>query len=301
MITTGSALSLLRPGLNDLWGLGYKRNPEYFSQIFEMLTSNMNYERDVNIYGLQAAAVRPETTATQLDDMAEGFKYDYVHVDYSTGFKVSHQQIRDNLYMQFGAKQGQEMGDAHRETREIVCSRLFNSAFTSALTYADGQNLCSRSHLYSAGGTYSNMPDVDADLSELAIEQAVSQIMRYTDDRGKLHQVNPLRILVPTQEWANVARLLKSQLRTGTPNNDINVLNAEGIFSKGHMVYKFLDDPDAWFIQTDCGDGFKYFQREGLTIKSYVEDPTDCIIVQSREAFSAGCTNTMAIWGSPGA
>lgn len=301
MITMGSALDLLRPGLNDIYGLGYARYPEQFSQIFEMLTSTMYFERDVNVYGLGTARVRPEGAPTELDDMAEGFKYDYVHVDYANGFKVTHQQVRENQYMQFGTKGATDLGNGFRETKELVVSRILNSAFANTLTYADGQPLCSRAHLYSGGGTYSNMPDVDVDLSEKAITDAVTQIMKWKDDRGKKRMVKLRMPIVPPEEWANMSRLMKSQLRVGTPNNDINVINANGIFLKDPMVYQYLDDPDAWFIQTDCDYGLRFFQREAYNLKSYVEDSTDCIIVQAKEAYSAGCTDTMAIWGSPGA
>ena len=299
-INLGSALSLLRPGLNKIWGLGYTRIPEQFSQVYEMFTSNMTFERDVNIYGLGVAKIRADGAATELDDMAEGWKYDYVHNHYASGFKVTHLQVLYNQYLQFTDKAMKELGNGFRETKELLAAAPFNLATSNTVLYGDGQPLLSRSHEFSAGGTYSNMPDVDADLSEKLIEDAVTQIMGYTDDRGKRIVVNPVMPIVARANWANISRIIKTELRVGTANNDINVIRAENVFSKEPMVWRYLDDEDAVFIKTDCEDGFKHFVSEGYSTKSYIEDATDSIVIQGKEGYSFGCTNTMAIWGTPG-
>jgi len=301
IFTSGTALSALRPGVHEWYGLGYNRYPEQFSQIFEMLKSEMNYERDVNMYGLGVARVRPEATQTEYDFMGEGFRFDYIPVDYSNGIKISHQAIRDNLYMKLGEEFTKELGNSFRECKEIVAARLFNSAFSSSITYADGLQLCSSAHLLSGGGTFANTPSVDCDLSELAIENAVQQIQAYTDDRGKLRRVVPQMLIVPRGEQFNANRILMSNLRSGTAENDINVLNAQKVFSKGIMVYQYLTDADAWFIQTDAAKGMRYFQREPLQIQSDVEFDTDAIKIKGYEAYSVGCTDLMGIWGTAGA
>lgn len=300
LFTTGSAISALRPGIKDWWGLGYQRYPEQFSQVFEMKTMDMNYDRDVNIYGMGLARVRPEGAGTEYDYMGEGFKYDYIPVDYSNGFKISHQAIRDNLYMQLGEQYTTELGNSFRETKEVVCARVLNSAFSNTITYADGNQLCYNAHQLAGGGTFANTPDVAADLSELSLTNAVIQIEGWTDDRGKLIRTQARKLIVHRANRPVMERLLKSDLRVGTNFNDINVIKASQYVQDG-MVYQYLTDEDAFFIKTDCPLGLTYKQREALAIQSDVEFNTDSILVKGYEAYAVGCTNVMGVWGSPGA
>lgn len=300
-MTSGAALSALRPGIHDWWGLGYMRRPEEYAQIFEMLRSDMYFERDVNMYGLGLAKVRPEGVETEFDSMGEGFKIDYIHAGYSNGFEITHQAVVDNLYMKVGEEYTAELGNAMRETKEIVCANILNYAFATTFTYADGNQLCYATHTLSGGGTFSNTASVASDLSEVALEQAVTQIRGYTDDRGKKILVRPKQLIVHPSDEFEARRILDSVLQSNTAENNLNVLRDGKYIPGGVMVYDYLTDVDAWFVQTDCPKGLRYFQREDLIIDSDVEFKTDSILVKAFERYSAGCTNVMGIWGSPGA
>lgn len=301
LITSGSALSALRPGIHDWWGLGYKMRPEQFSQIFEMLTTSLNYERDVNMYGLGYAKVRPEGTTTEYDEMGEGFKYDYIPVIYSNGARVTHQAIINNQYMKMGEEVTKELGNSMRETKEIVMASFLNSAFSTSRLYADGNQLCYSAHLLSGGGTFSNVPALDADLSEAMLEQAVTQIRSYTDDRGKKRRVEAKRVIVHPKNEFEIQRILKSELRVGTADNDINVLKSGRYLPGGYIVYDYLTDEDAYFIQTDCPKGLRYFQKQAVMFSNTVEFDSDDIKIKAVEEYSGGCTDVMAIWGCQGA
>lgn len=300
IFTTGSALASLRPGIKNFWGLGYNRYPEQFSQIFKMETMDMNFDRDVNMYGLGLARVRPEAAGTEYDYMGQGWKYDYVPVDYSNGFKISHQAIRDNLYMKLGEQYTTELANGFRETKEVVCARILNSAFSNTIVYADGLELCSAVHTFAGGGTFANYPDLASDLNELALTNAVIQIEGYTDDRGKKRRVEPRKLIVHRANRPVAERLMMSDLRVGTNNNDINVIKAARYVPE-LMIYHYLTDEDAWFIQTDCPQGLTFKQREAYSVQSEVEFNTDSILVKAYEAYATGCTDVMAIWGNPGA
>lgn len=301
LFTRSNELSALRPGIHDWWGLGYAQIPEQYSKLFEVLKSNMAYERDVNMYGLSTAQVTPEGTAVQFDAMGEGYKYDYVHLDYTKGAEITHQALRDNLYMQMGEENMKEIGRAMHETKEIVHANIFNQATNNAVVYADGQPLLSQNHALAGGGTYSNMTAVDMDISEYALEQAVSQIMQYRDDRGKRILVNPEQVIVHPDNMFEIARILKSELRVGTADNDINAIKDGRYFPKGYFVYRFLTDPDMWFVKTDMPKGLRSFVREAIKSDADHVFETDTIRLKSREAYSCGVTNTMCIFGSPGA
>lgn len=301
LITTGSALSALRPGIHDWWGLGYERYPEQFSKLFEILKTSMNYERDVNMYGMGLPKIRPEGAASEFDEMGEGYRYDYVPFILSNATRITHQAIINNQYMQMGEEATKELGNGGREAKEIICANVLNRAFSSSQTFADGNQLCYASHSLSGGGTFANVPSVDVDISEAAIEQAVIDIQGYTDDRGKKRRVMPKQLIVHRNDQFEAARILKSDLRVGTADNDLNALKAGGYMPGGVFVYQYLTDSDAWFIQTDCQKGLRLFQREALQFSTKEDFLTDDIMIKFIEQYSVGCTDVMAIYGCQGA
>jgi hypothetical protein len=300
LFTQSNEISALRPGIHGWWGLGYDMIPEQYSQIFATLKSTLNYEKDVNMFGLGIAKVRPEGTATEYDTMGEGFNYVYYPVPFSMGATITHLAIINNQYMQVGEMHTKEIGRGMHEAKEIVCANIFNKATDSSLVYADGQPLLSQSHLLSGGGTYSNMLSINQDISEDALEQAVQQTRQYKDDRGKRILVECQKVIVHPNDEFEIQRILKSELRVGTADNDINVINAGRYFPKGFMVYRFLLNAGAWFVQTDIPQGLQYFQREELKIDMDHDFHTDNIFIKGYENWSVGCTNPMAVIGSPG-
>lgn len=300
ILTSGAIAAALRPGLHEMWGLGKNMRPEEYSQIFEKLSTNLNYERDQQVFGLGLAQTRPEGTATNFDSMGQGFHFDYVPVIYSKGVRITHQAIINNQYMQVAADNMKEMGRAMQEAKEIVHANILNNAFDNSVTYADGLQLCSSAHLLAAGGTFSNVPATDADLSEAMLEEAVINIEGYTDDRGKKVLVRPRKLIVHPNDQFEAARILKSELRVGTADNDINVLKSGMYLPEGFMVYHYLTDSDAFFILTDTPKGLRSFQREAVRFDDSVDFETDDLKIKGVEQYSVGVTDVMAIYGCQG-
>lgn len=301
LITRGSVLSALRPGVHAWWGLGYNRYDDEYSKIYDVLRSEMNYERDVNVYGFGVGAVKPEGTPSQFDTMGEGFHFNYVHIPYSLGFQITHEAMQDNLYMKLAEQNTKELGRAMKEAKETVGASLLNNAFSSSVTYADALSLCNTANVLSGGGVFANRPSVDADLSELSLEQALINIGGYVDDRGKRTKVMAKRLIVPKELDFDASRILKSELRVGTADNDINVIKSGSYIPDGHYLNHYLTDTDAWFIITDCQQGLQHFVREDLRIDTDNDFQTDNILVKAYERYSFGCTDKRGIYGSQGA
>ncbi len=301
LINRGNIVSALRPGINTWFGLSYNRYEDEYKQIFDLETSDMNCEKDVNVYGFGMAAVKPEGTAVQYDTMAEGFSFNYIHIPYGLGFSLTHEAMMDNLYMKLAKQNTLELGKSMKETKETVCANILNRAFSSSYVYADGIELCSTVNLLSGGGTFSNKLAVDADLSEAALEQALIDIAGFVNDRNMKAKVKARKIIVPKEYEFEIQRLLKSEMRVATADNDINVIKSGMYFPEGYVINHYLTDTDAWFIKTDCLNGLKFFEREGVKIDTDVEFNTDNILVKAYERYSAGLTDKRGIYGSQGA
>lgn len=301
LISRGNILSALRPGVNTWFGLGYSRYDDEYKAIFDIEQSMMNYERDVNVHGFGMAAVKPEGTAVQYDTMAEGWAYSYIHVPYALGFTITHEAMADNLYMKLAKQNTEELGKALREAKETVAANILNRAFSNSYVYADGIELCSTAKLLSGGGTYANKLAVDADLSESSLEQALIDIGGFVNDRSMKSKIMPKKIIVPRQLEFEVQRILKSNLRVSTADNDINVVKEGRYLPEGWVVNHYLTDSDAWFIKTDCARGLVHFVREPVKIDSDLEFNTDNILVKAYERYSFGSTDQRGIFGSGGA
>lgn len=301
LINRGNIVSALRPGIHAWYGLAYNRYEDEYKDIFDILSSEMNYERDVNMYGFGMAAVKPEGTAVQYDTMAEGFAFNYVHVPYALGFMITHEAMMDNLYMKLAKQNTLELGKAMKEAKETVGANILNRAFNSSYTFADGVELCSTACVLSGGGTFANKLAVDADISESALEQAIIDIGGFVNDRSMKAKVMPRKLIIPRQLEFEVQRILKSSLRVATADNDINVINEGSYIPEGFVVNHYLTDTDAWFIKTDCMNGLQHFVREPIKIDTDVEFNTDNILVKAYERYSFGCTDKRGIYGSQGA
>lgn len=301
VITTSTIEAALRPGIHDWWGLGYKLREGEFSQIFEQLSSSLNYERDQQIYGLGYARVKPEGAPYEYDTMGQGFHYDYIHVPYVNAFVLSHEQQLFNQYQKIAQDGIRELGSSMKQTKEVVHANILNRAFNNSYVYGDGVELCSTAHVLAAGGTYANKPAVDADLSEEMLEQALIDIGKYTNDRGMKRAVMARKLVIPVDLEYEACRILNSDLRVATANNDINAIKSTSAFPEGYMVYHYLTDTDAWFILTDCPKGPRTFQAEAPMIKSDVDFTNDNILYKTREMYSCGVTDVMSVYGSQGA
>lgn len=301
VITAGALGKALWPGVNKFYGLGYKEHPVLADQIFEVLKSEKGVEEDVNSNGLGLAVVKADGADTLFDTMSVAHLKRYEMVEYALGFVISQVAIEDNQYPELIAKMGKRLGMSMRQTREVVAAAVLNRAFDSAYTGGDGLELLSTAHINSKGGTYSNELATAADLSEQALEQIFINIADATDDAGLKIALRPMQLIVPTALMFEAERLIKSNLRVDTANNDVNALKEMSMLPKGKLVNPHLTDADAWFVKTDCMDGLKLFDRISPEMKNEVEFNNDNHRFKARARFVAGWTDPKGLYGSPGA
>lgn len=301
IINTGSFGKALWPGVNAWYGKAYNDYEPQYTSLFDKYTSSRNYEEDVGISSFGLAQVRTEGGPVSYDIEQQGFLTRYTHLEYALGFIITKVMFEDDLYSIVGQRRANALARAMRLTKEIIGANVYNRAFNSAFTGGDGKAMIASDHPNVAGGTWSNQIAVAADLSEAALEQAIIDIMKFTDDRGLRIKAMPQSLIVAPENWAEASRILDTEYRVGTPNNDINVLNNQSKFSGGLVVSQFLTDPDAWFIRTNVPDGLKYFERVADNFAMDNDFDTDNAKFKARARYSFGWTDPRAIYGSAGA
>ena len=301
IISRGSILEALRPGIHAFYGLGYNRYEDEYKSIFDVKTSSLNYERDVNMYGFGMAAVKNEGSSVEYDVLSEAFSYNYVHVPYARAFSITHEAMMDGQYMKIAEVASTAMCKSMRETKETVAANVLNLAFGTTLVYADALQLCSTANLLSGGGTFQNRLTTDADLSEASLEQALIDIGGFVSDRNLKSKVMARKLIIPLNLQFEAARILKSTLRVSSAENDINAIKEGMYVPEGAVVNHYLTDADAWFIKTDVDQGLQHFVREPVKIDMDTEFNTDNLLVKFYERYSFGCTDKRGIFGSAGA
>jgi len=300
-ISTGDFAKLVWPGLNAIYGKAYNDWQEEWSQLFDKYSSNQNYEEDLSVTSFGLAAVKPEGQAIQYDSERQGFVTRYKHITYATGFIITREMIKDDLYGKVGDRGARGLARGMRQTKETVAANIFNRAFNSSYTWGDGVEMCSDAHVNVAGGTWSNELATAADLSEAALEQACIDIANFTDDRGLKISVMPQSLVIPHSLQFEAERILQSPLRVGKSDNDINALRSMGKFPKGVVLNHYFTDTDAWFIKTDAMDGLKYFERESDTFDQDNDFDTDNAKFKAYARYSFGVSDPRCAYGSPGA
>lgn len=301
IIGTGSLAKSLWPGVNAFYGLTYDEHPLEYTEIFDIHDSEKNFEEDVNVHGLGLAVVKPEGENLTYDDMKQAFLKRYTHITYGLGFIITREAIEDNLYMELAEKRAKALAHSMRQTKENVAANVLNRAFNSSYTGADGKELCATDHLLSKGGTYRNELSTPADLSESSLENAVIDIMDFTDDAGLKVNVMPKKLIVPTALCFTAERLLKSTLQNDTANNAINAVRSKGVLPEGYVVNHYLTDTDAWFIKTNAPEGLKLFERRKSAIENDTDFDSENMKFKATNRFSVGWTDPRGIFGSPGA
>lgn len=302
-MTTASANTpeLLWPGIRKIWGTEYKEQPQVYSQVFEMLTSDKVVEKEQGMTGYGTAAVKDQGAPISYDELYQGFQKEYAHVAYAIGGIVTEELWEDEQYNHI-KKIPKFLARSMRETEEIMCWNKFNYAFSAAAADLgpDGVALCANNHPLVVGGTtQANIPAVAADLTQTSLEEAIQSLMDYIDDRGLRIMIQPKKLIVPTALTFQAKKLLKSDQVVGSANNDMNPL--KGLFGGDPIVVPYLTDPDAWFLQTDCDDGFKFFRRRAARIRRENEFDTTNLKFATDTRFSVGWTNWRAVYGSAGA
>jgi len=291
----------LLPGLNALFGMEYSRYGEEHKEIFEEETSERSFEEEVKLSGFSAAPVKSEGDAIQYDAAQEAYTARYNHETIALGFSITEEAMEDNLYDSLSSRYTKALARAMAYTKQVKAASIMNNGFDSNVTYGDGQPLFSTDHPLVSGGSNSNTPSTAADLNETSLEAAVIQISGWTDERGLLIAARPRKLIVPPSLMFVATRLLETEQRVGTADNDINAIMNNGSIPGGYSVNHFLTDDDAWFLTTDVPNGLKHFVRTPLTTKMEGDFDTGNVRYKARERYSFGASDPLGVFGSPGA
>ena len=300
-ISRSQLLKELLPGLNALFGLEYSKYGEEHKEIFETETSDRSFEEETKLSGFGAAPVKQEGGAIEYDNAQEAFTARYTHETVAMGFAITEEAIEDNLYDSLSARYTKALARAMAYSKQVKAASVLNNAFAAGTTYGDGQSLCSTAHPLVSGGTNSNTPTVASDLNETSLEAAVIQIGQWTDERGLLIAAQPKKLIIPTNLQFVATRLLETEGRVGTADNDVNALVNNGSVSGGYAINHYLTDTDAWFLTTDIPNGLKHFVRAKMATSMDADFDTGNSRYKARERYSFGVSDPLAIFGSPGA
>ncbi len=299
-MTRAQQLKQLLPGLNALFGLEYKRYGDEYKEIFEMDNSDRSFEEETKLAGFGAAPVKAEGDAIVYDSGQEAYTSRYQHETIALGFAITEEAMEDNLYGSLSARYTKALARAMAYTKQIKGAAILNNAFSSSYVGGDGVSLCNSAHPLVGGGTNSNVPTAAVDLNETSLEAAIIQMSEWTDEKGLLIAARPKKMIIPPALHFVATRLLETELRVDTANNDINALKTNGSVPGGYSVNHFLTDPDAWFLTTDVPNGLKMFKRVGLSTKMEGDFDTGNVRYKARERYSFGWSDALGIWGSAG-
>lgn len=305
-IVTSSFAKALWPGVNTWYGDAYNQYPVEWDKLVDKNTSRRAFEEDVGGSYFGLAVVKGEAAPITYDSARQGFTSRYNHVVYGLGFIISREIYEDDQYDVVGKLKAQSLAYSMRQTKEIVVANVYNRAFNTSFVGGDSATLIasaggggSTSAPNVAGGTYTNGVAAAVDLSEAALEQAVIDIAAFTNDRGLKIAVRPKTLVIPKEIMFEANRILKSDGRLGTSNNDMNALKTMGMIPE-IVVNHYLTDTDAWFIRTDVQNGLKLFERRGDEFTTDDDFDTENAKYKATSRYSVGWTDRRAIYGSPG-
>ena len=298
-ISRAQLLKELLPGLNALFGLEYKTYGEEHKEIYETETSERSFEEETKLSGFSAAPVKAEGSAIAYDNAQEAWTARYNHETIALGFSITEEAVEDNLYDSLSKRYTKALARAMAYTKQVKAASVLNNGFSSNYVGGDGQALFSASHPLVSGGTNSNRLTA-SDLNETSLEAAVIQIAGWTDERGLLIAAKPRKLIVPPALMFTAKRLLDTELRVATADNDINALKAMGSIPEGYTVNHFLTDTNAWFLTTDVPNGMKHFVRTPLQNAMDGDFDTGNVRYKSRERYSFGWSDPLGMFGSPG-
>jgi hypothetical protein len=298
-ISRAQLLKELLPGLNALFGLEYARYGEEHKELYETETSERSFEEETKLSGFSAAPVKNEGSAIAYDNAQEAFTARYTHETIALGFSLTEEAIEDNLYDSLSGRYTKALARAMAYTKQVKAANVLNNGFTA--TGGDGVALFSTQHPLVSGGVNSNTPSTQADLNETSLENAVIQIAAWTDERGLLIAAKPRKLVVPPALQFVATRLLETELRVGTADNDINAIKNNGSIPEGYTINHFLTDTNAWFLTTDVPNGLKHFVRTPMSTGMDGDFDTGNVRYKARERYSFGYSDPLGIFGSQGA
>ena len=299
-ISRAQLLKELLPGLNALFGLEYARYGEEHKEIYETETSERSFEEETKLSGFSAAPVKNEGTAIAYDNAQEAWTTRYNHETIALGFSITEEAIEDNLYDSLSGRYTKALARGMAYTKQVKAAAVVNNGFNSSYIGGDGVSLFNSAHPLVNGGTNANTPTTQVDLNETSLEAAVIQIAAWTDERGLLIAARPKKMIIPPSLMFVAKRLLDTELRVATTNNDINAIKQMGAIPEGYTVNHFLTDPNAWFLTTDVPNGMKHFERTPLSQSMDGDLDTGNVRYKARERYSFGWSDPLGIWGSSG-
>ena len=299
-ISRAQLLKELLPGLNALFGLEYAQYGEQHKEIYDTETSERSFEEETKLSGFSAAPVKNEGAALAYDNAQEAWTARYNHETIVLGFSLTEEAIEDNLYDSLSARYTKALARSMAYTKQIKAAAILNNGFDANYKGGDGVALFSNAHPLVSGGTNSNIPAVATDLNETALENAVIQIAKWTDERGLLIAARPLKLIVPPDLQFVATRLLETKLRVGTADNDINAIQNNGSIPQGYTVNNYLTDTNAWFLKTDVPNGMKHFVRSPMSTGMDGDFDTGNVRYRARERYSFGFSDPLGMYGSGG-
>ena len=301
-ISRAQLLKELLPGLNALFGMEYARYGEEHKEIYETESSDRSFEEETKLSGFSTAPVKAEGSAISYDNAQEAWSTRYTHETIALGFSITEEAVEDNLYDSLSARYTKSLARAMAYTKQVKAAAVLNNGFTNSAAFygGDGVPLFSTAHPTVGGGVNSNTAAVQVDLNETSLEAAVIQISQWTDERGLLIAAKPRKIIVPPALMFVAKRLLDTDLRVATADNDLNAIKSMGSIPEGYSVNHFLTDTNGWFICTDVPNGMKHFVRMPMNTSMDGDFDTGNVRYKARERYSFGWSDPLGMWGSSG-
>ena len=290
----------LEPGLNALFGMEYTRYENEHAEIYTEETSDRAFEEEVMLAGFGTAPTKQEGSAISFADAQETFTARYTHETIALAFSITEEAIEDNLYDRLAARYTRALARSMANTKQIKAAAILHNAFSTSSPIGDGAALCSTSHP-SVSGNQRNILSVASDLNETSLEQSLIDIAGLTDERGLKIAVRGMKLVIPKELQFVAERVINSNLRSGTSDNDANAIKNMGMLPEGAVVNHYLTDTDAFFILTDAPNGFKYFNRSPIKTAMEGDFDTGNMRFKARERYSFGVSDWRAVFATPGA
>jgi len=297
-ISRSQLVKELEPGLNALFGLEYSRYENQHAEIFATETSDRAFEEEVMLSGFASAPVKQEGAGVVFDQAGETFTARYNHETIALAFSITEEAIEDNLYDRLAGRYTRALARSMANTKQVKAANVLNNAQVTTVTGGDGVSLINASHPLATGGTFSNVLATAADLNETSLEQSLIDIAGFVDERGLKIATQGRKMIIPKELQFTAERIMKSPMRTGTADNDINAINNMGMVPEGYRINNFLTDTDSYFLLTDIPNGLKMFVRSPIKTAMEGDFDTGNMRFKARERYSFGFSDPRCIFGN---
>ena len=300
-INRASISKQLLPGLNAVFGMEYGEVNNEHESLYDVENSDRAFEEEVMLSGFGQAPTKGEGAAVSFDLANESFTARYTHETIALAFAITEEAVEDNLYDRLSSRYTRALARSMANTKQVKAASVLNNAFDSTFAIGDGKELCATDHPTNGGGNFRNELTTAADLNETSLEQSLIDISGFIDERGLKIALRGMKLIIPTNLQFVAERLMASNLRPGTADNDVNAVRNMGMLPDGYVVNHFLTDTDAFFIKTDAPNGFKHFVRTPIQNSMEGDFDTGNVRYKARERYSFGVSDPRCVFGSPGA